>query len=57
MTKLKQLYKKIEKIINNKQKCFLVTKTWLVEASSLKEALEKHEQCKHLDISVKEKKE
>jgi len=57
MTKIKRLYRKIENIINNKEKCFLITKTWKVKACSLKEALEKHEQCEHLDISVKEKKE
>ncbi len=56
MSRLKRLYKKIENIINNKEKCFLVTKTWLVKAKNVREALEEHENFEHLDISVKEKK-
>ncbi len=56
MSTLKRLYKKIENIINNKEKCFLVTKTWLVKAKSMREALEEHEKSEHLDISIKEKK-
>ncbi len=56
MSRLKRLFKKIEKIINNREKCFLVTKTWLVKAKTVKEALEEHENFEHLDISVKEKK-
>ena len=56
MNILKRLYKKIENIINNREKCFLVTKTFLVRAKDVKEALENHENFEHLDISVKEKK-
>jgi hypothetical protein len=56
MTRLKLLYKKLENIINNKEKCFLVTKTWLVKAKTVREALEEHENFEHLDISIKEKK-
>jgi hypothetical protein len=56
MTRLKRLYKKIENIINNKEKCFLVTKTWHVKAKDVKEALLNLDKHEHLDISIKEKK-
>jgi hypothetical protein len=56
MTKLKRLYKKIENIINNREKCFLITKTWQVKAKDVKEAMLKHENFEHLSISIKEKK-
>jgi hypothetical protein len=57
MVMVKRMYRRIIDIINNKEKCFLVTKTWLVKAKTVKEALEEHENFEHLDISVKEKKE
>ena len=56
MIKLKRLYKKINNIINNKEKCFLITKTWQVKAKDVKEAMLNCEKFEHLDISIKEKK-
>jgi hypothetical protein len=57
MTRLKRLYKKINNIINNKEKCFLITKTWQVKAKDVKEAMLNCEKFEYLDISIKEKKE
>ncbi len=53
---INKMYRKIVNIINHKEKCFLVTKTWLVKAKTVKEALENVDEFKHLEISIKEKK-
>jgi hypothetical protein len=54
---VKRMYRRIVDIINNKTKTFVVTKTWHIQAGSVKEALENIDNFEHLDISVKEKKE
>jgi hypothetical protein len=54
---IKRMYRKIVNIIYNKEKCFLITKTWHVRAKDVKEALLNLDKHEHLDISVKEKKE
>jgi len=53
---VKKIYRKIINVINNKSKCFLITKTWQVQAKDVKEAMLKIDDFDYLDISVKEKK-
>lgn len=53
---VKKMYRKIVDIINHKEKCFLVTKTWKVKAKTVKEALLNLDKHEHLEISIKEKK-